>query len=423
MKPAKNIASPYAKHEEEQRPDLKIIRPFFEHDELFESGREYINIGPSHPAMHGAFRVVAKINGEIIEKSYSEFGFTHRAKEKLGEARTYHQWIVYSDRLNYCSSLINNVTYCMAVERLLGVEVPARCIWLRMICCEISRIIDHLVCIGINAVDSGAFSYFLYGFHQRERAYSLIESLCGSRLTTSYTRIGGLMCDSPPGWELRVSDWVQETRKTITEMDKLLTNNRIWRNRTMGVGVISKEQCLQYSFSGPNARASGLDLDLRRDQPSLFYDRVEFEVPIGQVGDIYDRYLVRIEEIKQSLSILEQCLKQIEPGPIWADDKRVRIPDKSRLDISMEAMIHHFMFFMNGIRVPAGETYTPFESANGELGFYIVSKDAPRAHRLRIRGPSFWHYQALDPMIRGSFLADLVLTFGSLNIIAGEIDR
>lgn len=392
-------------------------------DDLWGDSRVIVNIGPTHPAMHGALRMVAKLNGETIEKSYCEFGFTHRAKEKLGENRTFHNYIVYTDRLNYCSALINNVTYAMAVEKLMGIEVPARCHWIRMICCEISRIIDHLICIGINAVDLGAFSYFLYGFHQREEAYTLIEKLCGARLTTSYTRIGGLMADAPVGFEKELKEWVKRTRKVIDEMDELLTNNKIWRLRTEGIGVFNKEACMQYSFSGPNARAAGIDIDLRRDQPCMFYNKVEFDVPVLQNGDVYDRYMIRLEEIRQSLNILTQCADQMKSGPIWAEDKRVRIPEKDVVYNTMEGMIHHFKFFMTGFDVPEGEAYTQFEATNGELGFYIVSKGTPRAHRMRIRGPSVWHYQALSSMVEGLKIADMVATLGSINIIAGELDR
>ena len=392
-------------------------------DDLWDDARLLINIGPTHPAMHGAFRMMARLNGEIIEKSYSEFGYTHRGKEKLGENRTYHQFVVYTDRLNYCSALINNVTYSMAVERLMGVEVPPRAIWIRMMCCEIARVIDHLICVGINAVDLGAFSFFLYGFHQREEAYSLIEKLCGARLTTSYTRIGGLMYDAPEGWEKEVKAWVEKTRKVIDEMDSLLTGNKIWHQRTVGASVFNKEQCLQYSFSGPNARAAGVDVDLRRDQPCMYYSDVEFEVPIAQNGDVFDRYAVRIEEIRQSLKIITQCADKIKKGPIWSEDKRVRIPDKEVVYNTMEGMIHHFKFFMKGFNVPNGEAYTQFEGANGELGFYIISKGGPMASRMRIRGPSFWHYQGLDPMLEGQYLGDLVAGLGSINIIAGELDR
>lgn len=392
-------------------------------DDLWGDSRFIVNIGPTHPAMHGALRMVAKLNGETIEKSYCEFGFTHRAKEKLGENRTFHNFIVYTDRLNYCSALLNNVVYAMSVERLMGVEVPDRCIWIRMICCELARVIDHLICIGINAVDLGAFSFFLYGFHQREEAYTLIEKLCGARLTTSYTRIGGLMADAPEGFEKELKVWITKTRKVIDEMDELLTNNKIWRKRTVGVSVFNKENCLRYSYSGPNARAAGIDLDLRRDQPCMFYKDVEFDVPVTQNGDVYDRYMIRLAEIRQSLNILSQCADRIKKGPIWSEDKRVRIPDKDVVHNTMEGMIHHFKFFMTGFEVPEGEAYTQFEAANGELGFYIVSKGSPRAHRMRIRGPSVWHYQGLSTMVQGEKIADMVAGLGSINVIAGELDR
>jgi NADH dehydrogenase I D subunit len=392
-------------------------------DDLWGDSRVIVNIGPTHPAMHGALRMVAKLNGETIEKSYCEFGYTHRAKEKLGENRTYHNFMVYTDRLNYCSAILNNQVYAMTVEKLMGIEVPERTIWLRMMCIELARVIDHLICVGINAVDLGAFSFFLYGFHQREEAYTLIEKLCGARLTTSYARIGGLMADAPEGWEKEVKAWVNKTRGVIQEMDKLLTNNKIWKKRTVGVGVFNKEQCMRYSFSGPNARAAGIDIDLRRDQPSMFYKDVEFDVPVAQNGDVFDRYMVRLNEIHQSLNILSQCADRIRKGPIWVEDKRVRIPDKDVVYNTMEGLIHHFKFFMTGFDVPEGEVYNTFEATNGELGFYIVSKGAPRAHRMRIRGPSVWHYQGLTPMAEGGKIADMVAALGSINIIAGELDR
>jgi NADH-quinone oxidoreductase subunit D len=280
-----------------------------------------------------------------------------------------------------------------------------------------------LICIGISAVDLGAFSFFLYGFHQREEAYTLIEKLSGARLTTSYTRIGGLMADAPEGFERELKTWVKKTRGVIDEMDKLLTNNKIWKQRTVGVGAFNKEQCMQYSFSGPNARAAGVDSDLRRDQPSMYYKDVEFDVPIAQNGDVFDRHAVRLAEIRQSLNILAQVADKMKKGPIWSEDKRVRIPDKDVVHNTMEGLIHHFKFFMTGFDVPEGEAYTQFEGSNGEMGFYIISKGAPRAHRMRIRGPSFWHYQALPPMIQGEKIGDMVAALGSINIIAGEIDR
>ena len=415
------------KHEEliaKTRSDIaENVQIHHDPDDLWDDSRVIVNIGPTHPAMHGALRMAAKLNGETIESSYCEFGYTHRAKEKLGENRTYHQFIVYTDRLNYCSALMNNVVYAMSVERLMGVEVPERCVWLRMICCELSRVIDHLICLGINAVDLGAFSFFLYGFHQREEAYTLIEKLCGARLTTSYSRIGGMMMDAPEGFEKELKDWVKRTRKAIDEMDSLLTGNKIWKQRTVGVATFNKEQCQQYSVSGPIARAAGVDVDLRRDQPCMFYKNVEFEVPVGRNADVFDRYAVRLAELRQSLNILAQIADKMKKGPIWSEDKRVRIPEKNVVHNTMEGLIHHFKFFMTGFDVPEGEAYTTFEASNGELGFYIVSKGAPRAHRMRIRGPSVWHFQTLTPMVRGYKIADMVAALGSLNIIAGELDR
>jgi NADH:ubiquinone oxidoreductase subunit D len=277
--------------------------------------------------------------------------------------------------------------------------------------------------VGINAVDLGAFSFFLYGFHQREEAYSLIERLCGARLTTSYTRIGGLMADAPEGWGKQVKDWVKRTREVIDEMDSLLTGNKIWCQRTVGVGVMNAQFCQDYSVTGPTVRAAGLNYDLRRDQPSMFYKDVEFDVPIAQNGDVFDRYLVRMEEIRQSLNIISQCCDRLKKGPIWVEDKRVRIPEKDVVHNTMEGLIHHFKFFMTGFEVPAGEAYTAFEAANGELGFYIVSKGGPTAHRMRIRGPSFYHFQTLTPITEGAKVGDMVGILGSINIIAGELDR
>ena len=311
----------------------------------------------------------------------------------------------------------------MAVEKLLGVEAPPRAVWIRMICCEISRVIDHLICVGINAVDLGAFSFFLYGYHQREEAYTLIEALCGARLTTSYTRVGGMMYDAPDGWERRVREWADKTRGVVDEMDRLLTGNKIWRKRTEGIGVFDREKCMQYSYSGPNARAAGIDVDLRRDQPCMYYKDIDFDIPLGENGDVFDRYAVRMEEMRESLRIVVQCAEKIKTGPVWCENKMIRIPEKDQANGTMEGLIHHFKIFMTGFEVPPGEAYTTFEAANGELGFYIVSKGGPVAHRMRIRGPSFWHFQGLEAMIRGHKIADVVAALGSINIIAGEIDR
>jgi len=408
----------------------KLLKPntltLQDSDEIYEDARMYMNIGPSHPATHGTLRIMVRLNGETIEKSISEMGYLHRGKEKIAENTTYHKFIPHTDRMNYCSSLNNNVVYAMAVEKVLGIQVPERTRWIRTICCELSRIIDHLICVGINAVDLGAFSFFLYGFHQREEAYTLIEKLCGARLTTSYVRVGGLSMEPPADFLPALKTWIEKFEPVLNEMDKLLSTNKIWMDRTIGVGAFTKEQAMDFSFTGPCARASNINIDLRRDEPEegLMYNEVEFEVPLGKNGDVYDRYLVRMEEMRQSLHILKQCIEKTPTtGPIWVDDKRVRIPEKERVYNSMEALIHHFKFFMEGFDVPPGEAYTAVEGPNGELGFYIISKGGPIPWRTRVRSPSFYMYQSLDPMIKGEKIADLVASLGSINIIAGELDR
>ncbi len=405
-----------------ENTDLHLNDP----DEIFEDARQYMNIGPSHPATHGTLRVMVRLNGETIEKSISEMGYLHRGKEKIAEHNTYHKFIPHTDRMNYCSSLMNNVAYVMAVEKVLQIEVPERTKYIRTICCEIARVIDHLICLGIGAVDLGAFSFFLYGFHQREEAYTVIEKLCGARLTTSYTRVGGLAMPPPDDFFLALKKWLDTFEPVFNEMDNLLTENKIFKDRTIGIGAFTKEQAMAYSFTGPCARASNINIDLRRDQPEsgLVYDKVDFEVPLGKNGDVYDRYLVRMEEVRQSVRILRQLSEKCpKTGPIWCDDKRVVIPEKERVYNSMEAMIHHFKFFMEGFDVPPGEAYTAVEGPNGELGFYIVSRGGPMPWRLRVRAPSFYMYQSLDPMIKGQKIADLVASLGSINIIAGELDR
>lgn len=391
--------------------------------EIFEDSKTFINIGPQHPAMHGTLRVMCRLNGETIEEAVNEIGFLHRAIEKIGEVRTYHQFIPFTDRLNYCSALQNNVGIVTSVEKLMGIEIPPRNTYIRTMVCEMARIIDHLICVGINAFDLGAMTFFLYGFHQRENCYTLIEKLCGSRLTTTYTRVGGLMQDLPEDFQTEMESWLDEFSETLEEMDKLLTTNRIWVDRTRGVGVMSRERAISYSLTGPCLRASNVNWDLRRDMPYLAYDQVEFDVPIAKNGDVYDRYLIRMQEMRESVRILRQLVQRMPKGPIWADDDRVRIPDKDRVHNSMESMIHHFKFFMEGFDVPEGQAYCPMEGPNGETGYYIVSKGGPKAYRMRIRAPSFTLFQAVPEMAVGCKIADLVSIIGSVNIIAGELDR
>ncbi len=410
-----------------QHPEMKAKKKenLFDEDgaDIFESSKMLINIGPQHPATHGTLRLGCRLNGEVVEDSVCEIGYLHRAMEKLGEVKTYHKFIPYTDRLNYCSALQNNVAYVTAVERLMGIEIPPRNVWIRTMCCEMARIIDHIICVGINAFDLGAMTYFLYGFHQREEAYTLIESLCGSRLTTSYTRVGGLSGDLPEGFLPRMKKWLDGLESTLKEMDTLLTNNRIWVDRTKGVGVFTSEQAIAYSMTGPCLRASNVNIDLRRDRPYLAYKELEFDVPVAKGGDVYDRYLVRVQEMYESIRILRQIVDKMPKGPIWADDKRVRIPEKERVYNSMESLIHHFKFFMEGFDVPAGEAYVPMEGPNGEVGFYLISRGGPKAYRLRIRSPSFFMFQPVPEMVKGANVADVIAVVGSVNIIAGELDR
>jgi NADH-quinone oxidoreductase subunit C/D len=410
-----------------QYPDLKQKKKENQFDEdgadIFENSQMLVNIGPQHPATHGTLRIGCRLNGETVEESKCEIGYLHRAMEKLGEVKTYHKFIPYTDRLNYCSALQNNVAYVTTVEKLMGIEIPARNVYIRTMVCEIARIIDHIICTNIAVFDFGAMTPFFYGFHMREEAYTLIESLCGSRLTTSYTRIGGLSGDLPEEFLPRLNAWLDGMESNLRQMEKLVNDNRIFVDRTKGVGAFTAEQAISYSMTGPCLRASNVNIDLRRDRPYLAYKELEFDVPVAKNGDCYDRYLVRLAEMWESIRILRQISQKMPKGPIWADDKRVRIPDKDRVANSMESLIHHFKFFMEGFEVPEGEAYVPMEGPNGEVGFYIISRGGPKAYRLRIRAPSFFMFQPVPEMIKGENIADVIAVIGSVNIIAGELDR
>ncbi|MBF0313075.1 MAG: NADH-quinone oxidoreductase subunit D [Oligoflexia bacterium] len=382
-----------------------------------------LNLGPSHPAMHGTLRVMCRINGETIEDAKCEPGYLHRAIEKLGETNTYHQWFVYTDRLNYCSALNNNIAYAMAVENLLGLTLPERAVWIRMMCMELSRIIDHLICVAINALDMGAMTIFWHLYRWREEAYTMIEGMCGMRLTTTYARIGGLSYDLYEGFHKDLAHFCDGMLRALDDMEVMLTRNRIWIDRTKGVGKLSAKQALALSATGPVLRASGVDIDLRRDRPYYFYEDVDFDVVIASNGDVFDRYLVRTEEMRQSVRLLRQFQARIKPGPIWVDNPQVRIPEKIDVYTKMEVLIHHFKIFMEGIDVPPGEAYTAVEGPNGELGFYIISRGGPKAWRLRIKSPSFMHYQLTEKTLAGERIPDAISILGSVNIVAGELDR
>jgi len=382
-----------------------------------------LNIGPSHPATHGAIQIVIELEGETIVRADPVIGYLHRGVEKLAERITYHQFIPYTDRLNYVSCFLNNVGYVMAVEKLVGVEVPERAQAIRVILSEMSRIMDHMVCLGTNVVDIGAFTPFLYMFNVREWGYDILEEVCGARMTVSYCRVGGVSDDLPKGVEEKILKFCELTESTMADVEGLLNKNRIFRDRTVGIGVISQQDAISYGFTGPNLRATGKQWDIRRAFPYLTYDRYEFDIPTHDGGDIWARYWVRMEEMRQSVRIIRQAIKDIPGGRIISDDFKHVLPDKNGVYGSIEGLIHHFKQVMHGINPPKGEAYASVEAANGELGFYLVSDGGRSPYRLRIRPPCFIYFQAFEQMIKGHLIADLVGVLGSINIIAGELDR
>ncbi|HSP15770.1 MAG TPA: NADH dehydrogenase (quinone) subunit D [Thermoanaerobaculia bacterium] len=399
------------------------IDPRFENvDTDFE--RVTLNIGPSHPAMHGTLRAAVTLDGERIIGVDQEIGYLHRCFEKMCETHTYQQAIPYTDRLNYCSAIINNVGYCMAVEKLLGIEAPARAQHVRLMLSEMMRIGDHLVCIGANLVDLGALTNFWYLFQPREEMYGLIEACCGARLLPSYTRIGGLAVDVPPDFLQNSQRWIDSIPKFLDDVDKLVRTNRIFRERAEGVGPISQADALQFGFTGPCLRATGIPYDVRKANPYLGYETYDFDVPIADAGDTYARYLVRMEEMRQSLRILQQAIQRGLPdGPVIVDNPYVALPPKEKVYNEMESLIYHFKLIMHGIQPPVGETYFQVEGGNGELGFYIVSDGTKNPYRVRCRPPCFPIFEAYGHMITGQTIPDAIAVLGSLNIIAGELDH
>jgi NADH-quinone oxidoreductase subunit D len=432
-----------------------------------------LNVGPSHPAMHGVIRIVTQLDGETVVKADVEIGYLHRGFEKSCEEGGYNQAIPYTDRLNYVSPLINNFGYCMAVEKLMGIEITERCRFIRVIMSEISRVTDHLTCVGASAMEVGAMTVFLYMIKAREYLWELIEDVTGARLTISYGRVGGLSGDLPEGFSEKARTTFKKVREVLVEVDKLLSRNRIFVDRMKGVGVISREDAIAYGFAGPMARSVGIDLDLRRDQPYLVYDRLKFDVPLGEVGDNLDRYYVRMKEMEQSLRIAEQALAILPGGAVSVDatgkaieardmvdrakvgrtrgiletlvqlspnlegledamyrqvqakEKRAVLPAKRETYGNIEGLMNHFMLIMDGqgIRPPKGEAYAAVEGANGELGFYVVSDGTDRPYRVRVRAPCFALMSGLHKILEGYMVADMVPTFGSVNMIAGELDR
>ena len=382
-----------------------------------------INIGPQHPATHGVLRLVLELDGETVVRCVPHIGYLHCGFEKMGEYRQYNQIIPWTDREDYLNSIGNNVAFALGAERLFGVEITPRCTVLRVIASELSRIISHLVWFGTTGIDIGAFTPFLWSFQERENVYNLLEGWVGARLTTSATRVGGMAADIPDKWLEGLQGFLRTFPKTLDECDRMLTRNAIWMGRTIGLGAMSPEEALNYGLSGPMVRASGVAYDVRKDFPYLDYETYDFDVPVGSCGDVYDRYLVRMEEMRQSIRILDQAVRRLPDGPVNVDDPRVILPPKQKATSEMESMIHHFKNVMEGPRPEAGECYVAVESPKGEKGYYMVSDGTSKPVRWRIRPPSFVNLSAIPKMVEGHLLSDVIAINASIDIVMGEIDR
>ncbi len=382
-----------------------------------------LNMGPSHPSTHGVLRILLELDGEIVLKAVPDIGYLHRGDEKIAENMTYNQFVPYTDRLDYLAPLANNVAYALAVEKLMGWTVPPRGQVIRVICCELARISSHLLGMGALAMDTGAMTVFLYIFTEREKIYNLIELLTGARFTTSYTRIGGQIRDLPPGFVDQTKAFIEQFKAKIDELDNLLSRNKIFVDRNKGIGIISKEDALDFGMTGPNLRGSGVEYDIRKAKPYLTYAEYDFEIPTGSVGDCYDRYLCRLEELRQSVRILEQALNALPSGPINVAEGKGFLPPKDKVLTKMEELIHQFILVTEGIQAPVGEIYFGAENPKGELGFYIQSKGGGVPYRLKIRAPSFVNLSVLGKLLPGHMMSDVVAILGSLDFVMGECDR
>jgi len=381
-----------------------------------------LNLGPTHPATHGVFQNVLKIDGEKILSAEPTIGYIHRAFEKLAERRPFNQITTITDRLNYCSSPINNIGWQLTVEKLAGIEVPKKVDYMRVIIMELARVADHLVCNSVIGVDTGALTGFTYMFQERERIYDLFEEVCGARLTTNIGRIGGFERDFSPKFYKKLDEFLEGFPARFAEFDSLLTRNRIFMDRVIGAGPITPEDAIDYGFTGPNLRAAGVDYDVRVMNPYCSYEDFEFDVPIGKDGDTYDRYMVRMEEIRESLRIIHQAIDKMPEGLHHADVPDFFLPEKEDVYTSMEALIYHFKIVMGETKIPEGEVYFAVEGGNGELGYHLISDGGRTPYRLHFRRPCFIYYQAYPEMIKGSLISDAILTLSSLNVIAGELD-
>lgn len=382
-----------------------------------------INMGPQHPATHGVLRLVLELEGEVVVKATPHIGHLHRGVEKLAETKTYHQAITFTDRLDYTNAMGNNLAYVLAVEKLLGIEVPKRAQYIRVMMAELQRIAAHLIWLGTHVLDIGAITPIFYTFREREEVLRIFEEVAGGRLTPTYLRIGGISKDLPEGIEDKIKQFVHTFPERIKEYETLLTKNIIWLKRTKGIGIISKEDAINFGVTGPTLRGSGVKWDIRKAFPYSSYDEFEFDIPTGEIGDVYDRYIVRLREMEWSNSIVEQALERLPKGPIMADDPKVSLPPKDNVLKDIDALIRHFKIVSEGFRPPKGEVYASVESAKGELGFYIISDGSNKPFRFRIRPPSFLNLSALPKMIEGGLIADVISTIGSIDIVLGEIDR
>jgi NADH-quinone oxidoreductase subunit D len=399
-----------------------MVQSYFSQIDSLEGELATLNLGPTHPATHGIFQNVLKMDGERIVSAEPTIGYIHRAFEKLAEHRPYNQVTPITDRLNYCSSPINNIGWHLTVEKLAKIEVPKRAQYMRVIMMELARIADHLICNSVIGVDTGALTGFTYMFQERERIYELYEEVCGARLTTNIGRIGGMERDFSPVFHEKLRDFMKTFPARFEEFNNLLARNRIFMDRTIGVGPISAERAMAYGFTGPNLRAAGVDYDVRVMEPYSSYEDFDFLIPVGKDGDTYDRFVVRQEEIRQSLRIIEQAYSKLPEGPYYTDVPDYFLPPKDEVYTKMEALIYHFKIVMGEIPIPEGEVYQAVEGGNGELGFYLISDGGRQPYRLHFRRPCFIYYQAYPEMIKGSLLSDAILTMSSMNVIAGELD-
>jgi NADH-quinone oxidoreductase subunit D len=382
-----------------------------------------INMGPQHPSTHGVLRLLLEIDGETIVRIMPDIGYLHTGIEKTCEAKFYQQVVPLTDRIDYLAPMTNNLAYCLAVEKLLGLEIPPRAQWLRVMLNELTRINSHLVWLGTHALDLGAMSVFLYCFREREQVLRLFEAVSGQRMMTSYFRIGGVALEPPLGFMDRVKKFNDEFPEHIDEYENLLTSNPIFVNRTKGVAFLSADDALALCATGPTLRASGIDVDLRRDNPYTSYEKFQFKVPVATEGDVYARYLVRVAELRESQKIVKQTLEGLPEGSVKADAPKVVLPDREKMKTQMEALIYHFKIVTEGFTVPAGEVYMPIESPRGEMGYYVVSDGTAKPYRVHMRAPSFANLQTLAKMCEGQLIADVVAAIGSIDIILGDVDR